>query len=220
MTPKTPRRDGRLIALCGIDGSGKTTQVRRLSRWLTERDIPVVETRQPSDMYRENPHVRAYLDHGHNALGMVGLSLLAAADRQLHIRNVINPAIAAGTWVICDRYVYSSYAFFAARGVDVDFVRRINVDIPLPDVTFFVDVPVETALERIRNRDGAIMKFEERSVDFMVTVRSTFLACADATFVTIDGLQPPDDIATLISSHIENTWPAEFAEVSGSLPPQ
>lgn len=206
MVPEARRHEGRLIVVCGIDGSGKTTQIRRLAQWLTHRGIRVLQTRQPSDMYRANPHVRAYLDHGDNPLGMIGLSLLAAADRQLHVRTVIEPAIAEGTWVLCDRYVYSSYAFFAARGVDVAFVRSINVHVPRPDVTFLLDVPVENALERIRSRDGDITKFEERSVEFMTTVRQTFFACADDTFAIIDALQSPDHVAKQISSYIDSVF--------------
>jgi dTMP kinase len=162
-------------------------------------------------MYRQNPHVRAYLDHGSNQLGMIGLSLLAAADRQLHVRTVIAPALEAGTWVLCDRYVYSSYAFFAARGVSLEFVRHINVDVPPPDVTFLLDVPAETALARVRARDGCVLKFEERSGEFMRTVRDMFLSCADETFVIIDARQSEQVVAQQIAAHIEQGWVAEYA---------
>src|SRR5262249_41226159 len=120
------------------------------------------------------------------------------------------PALDAGTWVLCDRYVYSSYAFFAARGVDVDFIRRINHDVPRPDLTLFIDVPIDVALERIRARDGSILKVEERSPEFMVRVRAAFLDCADETFVMLDGRDHPLTLAQRIADLLVTRWPSEL----------
>ncbi len=177
---------GRLIAVCGIDGCGKSTQVALLAKTLREYRIDVLETRQPTDSYRSHPLIRAYLDHGDMSLGMVGIALLAAADRQHHVRTVIAPALAAGQWVITDRYVYSTFAFFTARGLDQRFVRIINSDVPRPDLSVLLDLAPEAARERVQRRDGRVLKHEERSLEFMGRVRRGFLENRDDSFLTVD----------------------------------
>jgi len=157
------RLPGYLIAVCGFDGSGKTTQIERLAKRLTDEGKHVIVTRQPTNWYRQNPEVRAYLDSGRN-IDAKYLALLAAADRRRHVQDVITPALTAGKWVICDRYVYSSFAYFSARGVDVSFVQNINIDVPKPDLSIYLDVHVEILLARLKARDGENLKFEERSL--------------------------------------------------------
>jgi dTMP kinase len=198
---------GRLIAMCGIDGCGKTTQIGLLAGALRARGIDVVETRQPTEFYRDHPQVRAYLDDGDTSLGMVGLALLAAADRQHHVRGVIEPALAAGRWVITDRYVYSTYAFFVARGLELDFLRTINRDVPRPDLSVLLDLPAEVARQRVQLRDGKALKYEERSLAFMTGVRDGFLAYRDASFLTVDATAPAAAIAAEIHARVGHLGP-------------
>lgn len=197
---------GKLIAVCGIDGCGKTTQIQALTDWLRGRDIDVLQTRQPSDLYRTHPLVRAYLDEGDPRLGMQGLSLLAAADRQYHISSVIRPALTAGKWVITDRYVYSTFAFFTVRGLDIDFVRTINRGVPMPDLSILLDVPAEIARERVMRRDGTALKYEERSLRFMDDVRQAFLRFRDESFLTLDATTPTEQLVAVVREHCEERW--------------
>jgi dTMP kinase len=183
-------RPGLLIAFCGIDGSGKSTQEEMLAQWMTSNGHNFVQTKQPTDFYRNNDLVRTYLDSGENALGMFGLALLAAADRQAHLNMFVRPAIARGTHVICNRYVYSSIAYFAARGVDESFVWTINRDVEAPDLTVLTDIDPALARERVIARDGIVLKFEERSLAFMETVRQVFLKNATSKFLVLDGREP------------------------------
>jgi len=179
-------RQGKLIAFCGIDGSGKTTQQRLLGEWLQSCAVNVELTRQPTDFYRQLPVVRQYLDDGHDTIGMDGLALLAAADRIYHVRNVIEPALCSGRWVLTDRYVYSTYASFVARGVDLDFLRTLNRQVPKPDLTVLMNCSAARARERVAARDGSVTKHEERSLAFMEKFRLGFLDVADETFLVLD----------------------------------
>lgn len=195
-------QQGQLVAFCGIDGCGKTTQLRELSAWLRREGAQVVETRQPTSFYRDQPVVRAYLDDGDNRLGMTGLSLLAAADRQLHVRTVVDPALQEGSWVLTDRYVYSTYAFFGARGVDDEYLRLINKDVPKPFLTVLLTVDPEVARQRVAARDGSTLKFEERSLAFMQDVQERFIAAADGSFLTLDGSRASGELASEIQAEV------------------
>jgi len=177
---------GRLIAFCGIDGSGKTTQLRLAADLVRSWGYEVLVTKQPTDFFRRQPLVRAYLDHGDNSLGMPGMALLAAADRQLHIRTVLAPALARGCWVLTDRYVYSTYAFFLARGLDLQFLRHVNPNVPVPATTVLMDLCAHEGRRRVVAREGEIGKFEETDLAFMEKVRRNFHLVADESFLVVD----------------------------------
>ena len=190
----------RLVVFTGIDGCGKTTQLALLAAELERRGHVPLCTRQPTEFYRKAEPVRAYIDDGGQQIGMPGLALLAAADRQLHITTELRPSLEAGRWILCDRYLESSIAFFHARGVDRAFVEMINVDVPKPDLTVLLDLPATAARERVLDRDGPTLKFEERSLDFMETVRASFLAQADDSWIVLDGLADQATIADQVRS--------------------
>lgn len=134
---------------------------------------------------------------------MHGLALFAAADRQRHIRGVIAPAIEQGRDVICNRYVYSTLAYFMARGLNLSFVRQINPAIPVPDLTILLDLPATVARDRVRRRDGDVVKFEEKGIEFMEQVRKNFLVVADESFLFIDATTSDDQIHRTIRERVE-----------------
>ncbi|MBX9393823.1 hypothetical protein K4749_09500 [Streptomyces sp. TRM72054] len=82
------------------------------------------------------------------------LALLAAADRRRHVMEVINPALERGTVVLCDRYVHATFGVFVHRGVDFRFLATINNGIPRPDHAFYLKLPTDELLRRLRERDG------------------------------------------------------------------
>lgn len=198
--------EGRLIVFEGLDGCGKSTQIEALEGALRDRGVKVLSTRQPTSRYREDPRVRAYLETGEDRIGMDALCLLAAEDRRRHLGEVIVPALERGEWVLSDRYVYSSYAFFRARQVDLAFVKRANEGVRRPDLTFLLDLPAEDARQRVLAREGAVSKFEERSLERMAVVRDTFLQCRDETFVVLDARRPADALRVNIAAEIERRW--------------
>ncbi len=144
---------GHLITFCGLDGCGKTTMLTRLKEEL-EREHPVFLTKQPTNAVRNSEIFRTYMDcPDHSAFNYRSLSLLAASDRLQHSNKVIEPQMKAGNIVISDRYFYSCLANLRARGFEEDaWIYEIAESVIKPDIAFFFDVPVETAVARVRRR--------------------------------------------------------------------
>ncbi len=147
------RTNGLLITFCGLDGCGKTTMIRRLASDL-EKNATLFLTRQPTSFVRNAEIFRTYMDSpDHKAFDYRSLSLLAASDRLQHVNKTILPALEAGNIVISDRYFYSCLANLYARGYESDkWIFDIAKSIVQPDIAFFLDVPVETAVARVRSR--------------------------------------------------------------------
>lgn len=145
--------DGLLITVCGLDGCGKTTMIRRLIEDLG-KDYTVFVTKQPTDYVRKSDIFRTYMDSpNHDAFDYRSLSLLAASDRLQHVSKVIEPELQKGNIVISDRYFYSCLANLRARGFEQDgWIYEIAKSVIEPDIAFFFDVPVETAVARVRKR--------------------------------------------------------------------
>lgn len=145
--------DGLLITVCGLDGCGKTTMIRRLIEDLG-KDYTVFVTKQPTDYVRKSDIFRTYMDSpNHDAFDYRSLSLLAASDRLQHVSKVIEPELQKGNIVISDRYFYSCLANLRARGFEQDgWIYEITKSVIEPDIAFFFDVPVETAVARVRKR--------------------------------------------------------------------
>jgi len=144
---------GRLITFCGLDGCGKTTMIGRLREAL-EKSGPVTVIRQPTDAVRSSQIFRTYMDcPDHSAYDYRALSLLAASDRLQHGAAVIDPLLRRGVTVLCDRYFYSCLANLRARGYAGDrWIYEIAESVTEPDAAFFLDLPVETAVGRVRQR--------------------------------------------------------------------
>lgn len=188
-------KPGKLIVICGIDGSGKTTLEEHIANMLRNNNIDYLITKQPSDYYRQHPEVRRYLDTGQCGVTMETLAVLSASDRMIHMDKVIEPALAQGKWVICNRYVYSAYAYFSARGVDLGFVQALNSKVREPDYGLLIDLPAAISCERVRNRDGDNSKFEEKNVEFMEGVRQTLIDIFPKKYCKIDGTLPENIVA-------------------------
>lgn len=167
-----------IIAFCGIDGSGKTTQIKRLDVKLKLQGYDTYCTKQPTDWYRKDNRVRDFLtgDIAEDELLIHELALFSAADRLRQMQLELLPKAKEGSIVLCDRYVFSSYAYFMARGIsDLCWLKELNRLIVLPDITFYIDVPAEVALNRIFLRDGSSAKKEEKDILRLEKVRNIFL---------------------------------------------
>ena len=137
----------RFLVFEGIDGSGITTQVEFLRTWCEARRIPVFVTREPSDSLTGGL-LRGALKHRITFSPEV-MALLFAADRVDHLDNEILPSLERGVTVVCDRYYLSEFAY---QSVDLDlgWLRDVNSKCRRPDLTIFLDVPVELCLQRWR----------------------------------------------------------------------
>ena len=145
---------GKLITFCGLDGCGKTTQIRRLQQHLEGNGYKVYLTKQPTDFVRNSEIFRNYMDTpSHDEFDYRALSLLCASDRVQHSNRVINRRLEEGYVVISDRYFYSCLANLIARGYEQDgWIYEVARSIRRPDVAFFLDIDVDTAVRRVRSR--------------------------------------------------------------------
>lgn len=171
---------GKLIAFCGLDGSGKTTQINLLKAFLEEQGLDVYLTKQPTDFVRKSDIFRTYMDkENHDAYDYLALSLLCASDRVQHSNMEILPALKRNKIVISDRYYYSCLANLLARGYENQkWIYEIAESIPQPDIVFFMDTDAETAVQRVRERP----KEKDRYIDMELQyrLRDIFLKIAES----------------------------------------
>ena len=157
---------GRLIAVEGIDGSGKSTQLLLLERWLRTRGYPVHFTEWNSSRL-----VRRSMSRGKkkNLLTPTTFSLLHAVDFADRLTYQILPPLKAGMIVLADRYVYTAFARDAARGVHPDWVRAVYSFALRPDLTLYFRVPIDISLERLL-AGRAKLKYHEAGMDVTQSV--------------------------------------------------
>ena len=190
---------GRFVVLEGGDGSGKSTQAARLARWLREQGLTVVETFEPG-AGATGAVLREVLLHGPEEVTPVAEALLMAADRAQHVATEIQPALARGDWVVCDRYVPSSLVYQGVvRGIGVDVVERLS-DIATagctPDLVVLLDV--SDAVGNVR-RAGESDRLEREGADFHHAVRAAYRDLAPSHgWVVVDADGDLDEVATLV----------------------
>lgn len=182
---------GRFIVLEGLDGSGITTQATMLRNALIEQGKEAVLTKEPSDGLIGGM-IKACLRHEWKTDALT-LQILFAADRAHHIASEIEPAIKAGKYVICDRYVLSSLVF-GGTSVSVEVLKQLNANFRKPDMTFFVDTQPKVCMERMKKARHHVELFEEEHK--LVQIRKNFLAMKSYFPNTqiIDGNRNPDEI--------------------------
>lgn len=167
-----------LIAICGIDGSGKTTQIQMLQQYFSEKKTDIYLTKQPTSFYRQYDRFRDYVNGNYlfnDKTILYELALLSAADKIRHYETEILPN--NNRLIISDRYVFSAYAYFIARGInDIEWLTSINKFLPLPDLTIYLDIDPEIAFDRIVSRDGRYTKKEETNIKLLEKVRQVFLS--------------------------------------------
>ncbi|WP_163511845.1 dTMP kinase [Fodinicola acaciae] len=203
---------GVLIAFCGIDGSGKSTQVRLAAEWLAVSE-KVTVLRPNTEWYRrQDPVIRSYMDGSmspEQRHDMVAeLALFSAADRYRQTRTEVLPRLAAGEIVLMDRYVHTSWTWAIARGLDdAAWLAELNRYFPPADLTMCFDVDVSTARQRILAR-GELPRWEEQDTERMRRVRQAFLdqpwGTSD-TYHILDAEQPADDLAIIVRKLVGQT---------------
>ena len=187
---------GMFVSFEGVDGSGKTTQVKLLAEHLRAEGREVVETREPGGT-KVGEEIRELLLHGGVMAPWTEAALFAAARAQL-VQEVIAPALAGGADVLCDRYIDSSLAYQGiARGLGVERVLELNLSATrglLPDLTFLVLVEPEEALRRSSPSD----RIEREAAEFHLAVDAAYRSLAEMfpeRVLAIDGSRAPDEIA-------------------------
>ena len=148
---------GVFIAVEGVDGSGKSTQIKLLSEKLAELGYVIHTTSEPSSG-KLGPILRDYLSNP-NSQHTVD-ALLFAADRIEHYHEEILPKLQSGAIVICDRYKLSSIIYQGLNGLSEEWIKMINSKVPDPDLTVYLDVSAEIAVNRFENNRNKLEKFE------------------------------------------------------------
>ena len=147
---------GYLIAIEGLDGSGKTTIAKRLVDLLTARGYKAIYTYEPySDEFIE------ILNSIGRKMGALFEALIMAADRYYHLKEVIEPAVNAGMIVVTDRYYYSSLAYQGAKGADLAWIRELNKFAIVPSVAIYLDIDPEAGLKRKAGRPSRVEYLQE-----------------------------------------------------------
>jgi dTMP kinase len=207
--PDHPPR-GRFITLEGIDGAGKSTHARFLAEALAARGLRVVATREPGGT-PAGEAIRDWLLH--HAMTHETETLLMFAGRREHVVNVIEPALARGDIVLCDRFTDATYAYQGAgHGVPLAMIDALAQWVHgrcNPELTLLFDVPSEVSRERLARmhaRGKTPDKFERETVAFFERVRSGYLARAAAEprrFRIIDSTRPVDDVRAELRRIVE-----------------
>src|SRR5579871_6003325 len=163
---------GRFITFEGGEGSGKSTQIKRLSERLEAEHLHTIVTREPGGSPGAEIIRHLVLSGMGKLLGAEAETLLFAAARDDHVRTVILPALSQGTWVLCDRFSDSTRAYQGKLGkvapAVLNAMERVTIGDLKPDLTIILDVPVEVGLKRAAARRGqnAPDRFESESVKF------------------------------------------------------
>ena len=204
---------GKFITFEGGEGSGKSTHAATLAQRLKSLDIDCVLTREPGGSAGAEIVRHIILSGIAKPLGAETETILFAAARDDHVRMTIEPALAAGIWVISDRFIDSTRVYQGALGkVDMKLIRgleRVTVGATMPDLTVVLDVPSNIGLARAKSRrgGGAADRFEAESPEYHDDLRRGFLVLAEREpkrIVVIDGRAPRDVVAEKIWDAVEN----------------
>ena len=202
---------GRFITLEGIEGAGKTTVVRAVQAWLTERGVAVRVTREPGGTPLAERLRDIVLQPQGEPITPEAEVLLMFAARSLHLAQVIRPALARGEWVVCDRFTDATRAYQGAgRGLNAAFIEQLAASVHgdlWPDCTLLLDLPVPLALSRARQRGAAADRFEAEREPFFERVRQAYLELArrePARIRRIDASRPLGEVQGQIEAVLES----------------
>jgi dTMP kinase len=221
---------GRLIAVEGVDGSGKSTQVHLLEQWLRHNNLRVFKTE-----WNSSEVVKEITSKGKKkgTLTPTTFSLLHATDFADRYERNILPLLRAGYWVLCDRYVYTAFARDAVRGCHPAWVRRLYSFARKPDVAFYFGVPVDVAINRILSGRPKL-KYYEAGMDlnlsndiyesyriFQAKITKEYEAMVKTDdLVVIDGTLPIEEQQNAVRQRINRLKPLGITDgIQGGISP-
>jgi len=198
----------RFITLEGIEGVGKTTHIEAIRDLLQSRGGQVLATREPGGT-ELGEALRQVLLHG-PAMGAEAELLLMFAARVQHVRQVIQPALERGDWLLCDRFVDASYAYQGAgRGIPMQRIEALqHWALPgfAPGLTLVLDAPVTVGLQRAAQRRGPVDRFEREPQDFFERIRLAYLQRAELRprqYRIIDAAAPLPQVRQAVLAAVE-----------------
>lgn len=174
---------GRFITVEGIEGAGKSTQLAVIRECLLRAGHAVIMTREPGGTALGEEIRSLLLAHRQEGMALDTETLLMFAARAEHLDRVIRPALAAGQWVLCDRFTDATYAYQGGgRGLSAARIAALEDWVQgalRPDLTLLFDLPVAVGLQRVGQR-GAADRFEREALEFFERVRAAYLERAAA----------------------------------------
>ena len=219
---------GHFITFEGGEGSGKSTHAATLAQRLKSIGLDVVLTREPGGSTGAEIIRHILLSGIAKPLGAETEAILFAAARDDHVRNTILPALNAGKWVICDRFIDSTRVYQGTLGnVDQRLIRsleRVTVGPAVPELTFILDVPAQVGLARAKSRRGkdAADRFEGESLEFHEKLRQAYRVLAaeePKRCIVIDGRAPRDVVSDRIWSTVQERFRPERLGVAETTTP-
>lgn len=202
------KNKGFFITFEGVEGSGKSTQMELLGKFLLERGFDILLTQEPGGTEIGDKIRDILLDPENKGMDKMVEALLYAASRAQLVAEVIKPALEAGKVVICDRYFDSSVAYQVyGRGIPFEVIEAINkraIENAKPDITFFLDISVEVGLERATVFFAD--RIEKEDIEFHRRVRKGYLELAKKDtkrFIAIEALKESDEIHRRIIEKIK-----------------
>lgn len=211
---------GRFVVLEGAEGAGKSTQAARLAGWLRGRGLEVVEAREPGGT-DVGERIRDLLLHARGSkIGAPAELLLVLAARAAFVRELVEPALARGRWVVSDRFAMSTFAYQGfGRGIDRGQIEVLNdwaADALVPDLCVVLDLAVEQGLARKASDGRPRDRIELAGLDFLRRVRRGYVEMAEsddrAVLVSADG--SPDEVERRVRRQVR----ARLAEVGEETP--
>ncbi len=205
-------KPGKFITFEGGEGAGKSTQVKRLAGFLGSRGYSVVETREPGGSSGAEEIRRLLVEGPVDKWDAMTETLLLMAGRRSHLRDLVEPVLQRGNWVLCDRFSDSTIAYQGyGEGMDIAKIReiqRLAIGDVRPDLTLLLDIPAEKGLERATAR-GEAARYERMDIDMHHRIRNGFLKMASAEperFEVVDALGKADAIEIQIRNCIERRF--------------
>jgi dTMP kinase len=201
---------GRFITVEGIEGAGKTTAMAVLQRQLEAQGLPLLVTREPGGTSLGEDLRGLLLGHRHAGMASDTELLLMFAARAEHLHQRIEPALASGCWVLCDRFTDATYAYQGGgRGLSSDRIAALETWVQgtlRPELTLLLDVPVQLGLERAGRR-SAPDRFEREQGPFFERVRAAYLEIArrePERVRVVDAAQPLDTVAAALGAMLDD----------------
>ncbi|MDB9444978.1 dTMP kinase [Anabaena sp. CS-542/02] len=197
---------GKLIIFEGVEGCGKTSQMQLCAQWLESLGIPVLMTREPGGT-ELGLHLRGILlNNPENIpISQVTELLLYAADRSQHVAQELKPHLAAGKYILCDRYTHSTTAYQGyGRGLNINLINQLNhiaTEGLESDLTIWLDVDVEVGLARKQAAVGGLDRIEQETIAFHRRVQQGYADLAalyPSEIVRVDGSLTPEAVQQVI----------------------
>ena len=212
------RRKGLFITFEGVEGAGKSTNIRVIEEFLSEWKLDYILTREPGGTLIAEEIRELLLKHHEEKMDATTELLLIFAARAQHLSTKIRQTLAEGTWVLCDRFTDATYAYQGAgRGLDVKLIsklERLVQDNLRPDLTVIFDLDPSVGLERARQR-GQLDRIESQKLEFFQRVREGYQNIASREgdrCLLIDASQTRETVRQSLRTALENRMQAFLGE--------